>query len=418
MRYTVSTSRPFVVTVRAAGDQATLTAVAAGSATVRVTATDSGGLSVTQAFAVTVSSPPNRRPEPFGTLGPLTIQVDAAPASMPVSGAFRDPDRDALTYTAVSSSPSVASVAVNGGTVTVTPVAVGTTTVTVTAVDSGGLSATQSFAVSVTPPPNRPPELAGTLGALAIPVDAAPEVVDVSGAFRDPDGDTLTYTVVSSDLSVASVMINGSMLTVTPVVEGVATVTVTATDPGSLSVMQSFAVTVGAPLNRPPEVTGALTPLTLALYAAPVRVELSNAFRDPEGQTLTYGVVSSAPGLVDARVEGTEVVLDPVGVGTAMIEVTASDPGSLDAMQSFNVTVSDSHRRALEAFYDATGGPSWRDDTNWKTNAPLADWHGVATDGTGRVTELRLPRNRLAGRLPNELGTLEVSRRWTCPGTI
>ena len=406
MRYTVATSRPFVVTVRAAGDQATLTAVAAGSATVRVTATDSGGLSVTQAFAVTVTSPPNRRPEPFGTVAPLTIQVDSAPVSVPVSGAFRDPDGDALTYTAVSSSPSVASVVVNGGAVTVTPVAVGTATVTVTAVDSGGLSVTLSFAVRVTPPPNRPPEPAAPLGPLTIPVDAPPEVVDVLGAFRDPDGDTLTYTVVSSDPSVASVVMNGSMVTVTPVAEGVATVTVTATDPGSLSGMQSFAVTVGAPLNRPPEVAGALTPLTIALYAAPVRVDVLNAFRDPEGQALTYGAVSTAPGLVDARVEGTGVVLDPVGVGTATIEVTASDPGSLDAMQSFNVTVSDSDRRALEAFYDATGGPNWRDDTNWKTNAPLADWRGVATDSTGRVTELRLSRNRLAGRLPNELGTL------------
>ena len=31
-------------------------------------------------------------------------------------------------------------------------------------------------------------------------------------------------------------------------------------------------------------------------------------------------------------------------------------------------------RAVLVAFYDATGGPNWTDDTNWKTDAPLREW--------------------------------------------
>ena len=71
-----------------------------------------------------------------------------------VSGAFRDPDRDVLTYGATSSSPGVASVSVSGSTVTVTPVSEGTSTVTVTATDAGGsnTAATQTFRVTVSPP--------------------------------------------------------------------------------------------------------------------------------------------------------------------------------------------------------------------------------------------------------------------------
>ena len=68
-----------------------------------------------------------------------------------MSGAFRDPDGDALTYAASSSAPAVATVSVSGSTVTVTPLAAGETTVTVTvtdAVGSGG-TATQSFRVTV-----------------------------------------------------------------------------------------------------------------------------------------------------------------------------------------------------------------------------------------------------------------------------
>ena len=65
-----------------------------------------------------------------------------------------------------------------------------------------------------------------------------------------------------------------------------------------------------------------------------------------------------------------------------------------------------SDRSALEALYDATGGASWTDDTNWKTSAPLGEWHGVTTDASGRVTWLSLPDNGLTGAIPGELGNL------------
>ena len=42
-------------------------------------------------------------------------------------------------------------------------------------------------------------------------------------------------------------------------------------------------------------------------------------------------------------------------------------------------------RAALEALYDATGGPGWTDSTNWKTSAPIGEWFGVTTDAAGRV---------------------------------
>ena len=68
-------------------------------------------------------------------------------------------------------------------------------------------------------------------------------------------------------------------------------------------------------------------------------------------------------------------------------------------------------RAALEAFYDATGGPRWTRRTNWKTSAPLDDWYGVKTDSSGRVTELGLSRNNLSGMLPSALGNLTRLKR-------
>ena len=63
-------------------------------------------------------------------------------------------------------------------------------------------------------------------------------------------------------------------------------------------------------------------------------------------------------------------------------------------------------REALIAFYNATGGATWQDNTNWLSDKPLREWHGVTTDDNGRVTELILIRNNLTGALPPELGDL------------
>ena len=56
LTYTVSSSALRVVTASAAGARVMLTAVGEGTATIRVTATDPGGLSATQSFTVTVST--------------------------------------------------------------------------------------------------------------------------------------------------------------------------------------------------------------------------------------------------------------------------------------------------------------------------------------------------------------------------
>ena len=63
-------------------------------------------------------------------------------------------------------------------------------------------------------------------------------------------------------------------------------------------------------------------------------------------------------------------------------------------------------REILEMFHAATGGRDWIDARNWLTDAPLGEWRGVEVDDQGRVVELRLWDNGLAGPLPPELGDL------------
>ena len=65
-----------------------------------------------------------------------------------------------------------------------------------------------------------------------------------------------------------------------------------------------------------------------------------------------------------------------------------------------------SEREALVALYRASDGPNWRNNTNWLSDKPLDEWHGVSTDSAGSVIGLDLGNNQLSGEIPPELGSL------------
>ena len=67
---------------------------------------------------------------------------------------------------------------------------------------------------------------------------------------------------------------------------------------------------------------------------------------------------------------------------------------------------SDTERTALTALFDATGGHDWKTNDGWLSDGPIDQWHRVATDENGRVTELDLSGNQLNGEIPTELGNL------------
>ena len=211
-----------------------------------------------------VTAGANRPPAVVGTLPDRSLTVGDT-LDVDVSLPFVDPDGDTLTYEVSWSSPNVVTVeAAAGNIVTLTAVGVGTATIRVTATDPGGLSATLSFAVTVTRG-NQPPEPVGTLPPLTIEADDAAVTVDVAGAFRDPDGDRLTYGASSSRPAVAAASVSGSRVTVTPRAPGSTTVTVTATDTGgsNRTATQSFGVTVLQPFTDDPIAPGE-TPIRAA----------------------------------------------------------------------------------------------------------------------------------------------------------
>ncbi len=121
-----------------------------------------------------------------------------------------------------------------------------TYTYRVTALFDGG-EAIRSAPVSVIAGEgNQPPVAVGILEDLFLRVGAGTGTVALSGAFRDPESDTLAYGASSSETAVATVTSSAAQLTITPVAAGRAAITVTATDAAGSnhSATQRFTVTV------------------------------------------------------------------------------------------------------------------------------------------------------------------------------
>jgi Leucine-rich repeat (LRR) protein len=81
-------------------------------------------------------------------------------------------------------------------------------------------------------------------------------------------------------------------------------------------------------------------------------------------------------------------------------------PEILPVVYFDNYTPRQNDSLALAALYDALGGDSWTDNTNWKSeNEPIDNWVGVSMTGN-RVTRLDLKQNNLVGEIPPEIGNL------------
>ena len=283
--------------------------------------------------ALPLATPPPPPPQPVAPVQVGTIPnqslVTGQTATLEVSSYFRDPDGGALTYEAASSAAGVVSVSVSGSTLTIVGVADGTATVTATARDPDGLTAAQSFSVTVeTPVASAVAVTPGTLSLAAVgdTVRLSAEVRDQAG--RPIPGAALSWT--SSDPSVATV--DGSGL-VTAAGDGTASVTATsASASGSASVTVSQRVVsvtvIPAADTIAPGDSLQLTAEALDANGHPVRAA---AFSWVSSDASVATVDQS--GLVRAVAEGVAAVTAAVGSVSAFAEIVVEvDRSALTAL--------------------------------------------------------------------------------------
>ena len=81
--------------------------------------------------------------------------------------------------------------------------------------------------------------------------------------------------------------------------------------------------------------------------------------------------------------------------------------GGMEHTARYGPFCNESDVAALEALYQSASGTDWTNSAGWLDGPGLDRWHGVVADSLGRVIELDLSRNGLAGRLPATLGHLD-----------
>ncbi|MDE2876843.1 MAG: putative Ig domain-containing protein [Gemmatimonadota bacterium] len=343
LAYAAASSGSGTATAVQAGGVLTIAGVTVGEAIVTVTARDPHGAEVEQRFGVAV---PNRAPGRVGRIPDRVIEVDSA-AVVDVADRFTEPDGQDLEYEAASSDTTRVGVSMSGSMLNVRGVARGAATVTVTARDPGGLAAEQHFGVTV---PNRVPRPVGTIDQRVVRAGSS-VAVDVAANFTDPDGDSLRYGATSTDPGRATVAVAGSVIAVTGVAGGHATVTVTARDPAGLSARQEFGVRVP---NQAPEATGAIADRAVEINRS-VSLELAPYFSDPDGDDLSHSATSSNTTRAAVSVVGSTVTITGRRVGTVTVTAAATDPGGLAATRAFRVRIVQGNRtpRAVGTIPDA-----------------------------------------------------------------
>ncbi|GAB3570405.1 hypothetical protein GCM10027578_26710 [Spirosoma luteolum] len=309
---------------------------------VTVTATDLLGGLVNTDFVLQILNP-NRTPVLTGTTipSPQTATTGAF-YTTPTAQAFSDPDGETLTYSATGLPTGMLIAPATGIISGVASSTVGSPfTVQVTAKDKAGSSVGASYVLIVVNA-NRAPVLTG-LGIIT------PQTVTLNGlyrtitaqAFRDPNGDVLTYSATSLPAGLSIDPLTGVISGRPTTTAGSPfTIQVTASDPAGASVSTRFVLRV-INANQAPTLTGLgiITPQTTPVGFM-YRTVTAQAFRDPNGDVLTYSATSLPAGLSINASTGVIAGMPSSTVGSPFtIQVTARDPFGASVSTSFVLRV-------------------------------------------------------------------------------
>ena len=173
-----------------------------------------------------------------------------------------------------------------------------------------------------------------------------------------------------------------------------------------------FRVVAGDPIalfaeagNRTPVIRSVVPAHRLQASGPTARLALAEYFGDPDGDSLVYEAKSGDPRVAGVRIDGGTLWLEPGAVDTTEVEVTATDPEGLRAVQRFRtwvVPAPDPGAFNIELIF----GPGFTEEAKeeirraaerW-TEVVVGDLPDVPVDGEGpEYCTNRAPTPRLTG---------------------
>ncbi|QKZ13103.1 putative Ig domain-containing protein [Spirosoma sp. KUDC1026] len=363
-----------------------------------------------------------------GTAGPNqaptvanAIPGQSATVGLPFSytvpaNTFTDPENETLTLTA---SGLPAGITFTNGTFGGTPTMAGVSSVTVTATDPGNASVSTAFSFTVNPAPttNQPPTVANAIPNQTAVEGQAFSYTIPANTFSDPNGDVLTLTAsgLPAGLTFTNGTVSGAVSTT-----GVYPITITATDPGSLSISTSFTLTVNS----------RFTPIAAArlgigqIFTIMGRVTVTNQLgsrqfyvQDETGGILVYSGASGTDYSGVVQLGDLVQVSGPISVFNGALEVngvtgfTAVSGGDVPAPKVITLDQLPNYQGQLVRVSDATisgTGATFTGGTNYTITAG-------GQSGTLRISANSPLAN--AGRPANPVSVTGISDRFVSGAT-
>jgi hypothetical protein len=285
-------------------------------------------------------APSNRAPTISG-VAPGSVVVDAAYLFQPVAS---DPDGDTLRFS-ISNRPSWATFSSTTGQLSGTPRTANVATysnIVISVNDGNATALLPAFSIQVQGPDNRPPTISGSP---ATTVQATQTYTFVPSA-SDPDGDSLVYRINNrprwATFSTASGRLSG-----TPAAGDVGTYSnliISVSDGRASASLRAFAITVSAPANRAPTITGSPPTAATAGSAYSFTPTANDPDSDPLGFTIQNRPSWAAFDTATGRLSGTPPL---TAAGTfANIVISVSDGRLSASLASFSITVNGPNNHA------------------------------------------------------------------------
>ena len=290
--YTVSSPDTTKATLSVVGNILTIEPIANANGNVVITlnASQSGGVE-TQVFTLSIT--PLSDVIALGVLSDVNGLEDSAPFDINLD--ITNVDGYSITFSAISADTTLATVYMVGNTLSVTPQvnANGTSLISVTAT-ANGVDVVQTFTLTLSAVDDL--LTLSPLSDFTKEQDFAPFSVELNA--YDIDGDTITYSALSSDTTIASVSLSGSTLNVTSQSGkyGEVEISVSATA-NNVEAIQVFTLTINAQVITISEETTTTEDENATIYTLVTTDGITKVTLYDDAQTVsevnTSGVVTS-----------------------------------------------------------------------------------------------------------------------------
>ena len=348
----VSSNRSVATAAVRGVDELTITGLAIGTSTITLTGSDNAGLTATQTFDVVVqmNQAPVANAASFTAALPNNQEMLVNQNyEVPLHELFTDPEGDTISVAVASSATNVILATTTGTGENAVAVllarALGSAEITFTAADTAGNETAETRTIEVVSElssENQPPEVNDSALDAVLParnelVLGASLEMTLTDIFTDPDGDDMTFAVESSDIGVVlpNLATDNVRLFLFAEAVGTATITITATDSAGNVNSLDIELTVveeGTTENRAPTLNqtafDAALPTDNTMQQRNYHeMDIAGVFTDPDGDTLTFAVVSSNMEVLRvSRASGSSTTfLIARSIGHSELSVTASD---------------------------------------------------------------------------------------------